>query len=203
MGKITDIVRQKGNKTRVSLFLDGAFLCGLDELTAMQHRLEIGREIDADEIARLQAESEYRSALDRAMNRLAVRPRSEYEIRDFLKSKGYMSEVSDKVCDRLFQLGYLDDGSYARQYIDENKSRYGAIRLKNELIKRGVSRDIIEEQLAECDRGEAVAELARSLFKSCGGDKYKLKNKLYAKGCNGDDISSALEILEDEGLFDE
>ena len=190
MGKITDIVRQKGNKSRVSLFLDGAFLCGLDELTAVKNRLEIGTEIDGEDIARIQAESEY-------VSRLSVRPRSEREIRDFLKDKGYLSAVSDKVCARLSELGYLDDAAYARQYIDENKCRYGAVRLKNELIKRGVDRDIID------DRDEAVVALARSLWRSCGKDKYKLKNKLYAKGCNGEDISFAIDALESEGAFDE
>lgn len=203
MGKITDIVRQKGNKKRVSLFLDGAFFCGLDELTAVKNRLETGAEIDEDELARLQRESEYTTALDKALSYLSVRPRSEREIRDYLKGKGYLSSVADKVSQRLEELGYLDDEAYARQYIDENKSRYGTLRLKNELIKRGVDRNIIGEQLAETDRSEAVAELARSLFKSCGGDRYKLKSKLYAKGCNGDDISLALDALESEGLFDE
>lgn len=203
MGKITDIVRQKGNKSRVSLFLDGAFLCGLDELTAVKNRLEIGMEIDGEDIARIQAESEYVTALDKSLSRLSVRPRSEREIRDFLKDKGYLSAVSDKVCARLSELGYLDDAAYARQYIDENKCRYGAVRLKNELIKRGVDRDIIDEQLDGCDRDEAVVALARSLWRSCGKDKYKLKNKLYAKGCNGEDISFAIDTLESEGAFDE
>ena len=77
MGKITDIVRQKGNKSRVSLFLDSAFLCGLDELTAVKNRLEIGTEIDGEDIARIQAESEYVTALDKSLSRLSVRPRSE------------------------------------------------------------------------------------------------------------------------------
>ena len=30
MGIITEITRQKGNKKRVSIFVDGMFFCGLD-----------------------------------------------------------------------------------------------------------------------------------------------------------------------------
>ncbi len=202
MGIITEITRQKGNKKRVSIFVDGMFFCGLDELTAVKNRLKVGDEIDAEELENLQAESEYVTALDKSLGYLSVRPRSRREIKTYLSGKGYLAATVDKVSARLTELGYLDDESYAKQYISENMSRYGSIRLKNELIKRGVARETADNALQEADRDGALADLARSLWRSCGGDRYKLKQKLYAKGCSGDDIETALSLAEEENLFD-
>ncbi len=203
MGKITDIKLQKGNKSRVSIFIDGRFFCGLDALTALKHRLETGTEIDEDELAKIQVDSEYASALDKSLGYLSVRQRSEKEIGDYLKKKGCLPITVSRVKERLRELGYLNDREYARAYVSENKRLYGTVRLKNELLKRGVSREVIDETLETDDRSEEVVALAKKLWKTCGGEKRKLKEKLFRKGCMSDEISQAIYALEDEAFFDE
>ena len=203
MGKITDIKTQKGNKSRVSVYIDGRFFCGLDALTALKHRLEIGSEADEDELAKIQAESEYASALDKSLGYLSVRQRSEKEISDYLKKKGCLPMTVSRVKERLRELGYLNDREFARAYVAENKRVYGTIRLKTELMKRGVSRDIIDETLEADDRSEEVKEIAKKLWKTCGGEKRKLKEKLYRKGCMSDEIYEALDSLDDEAFFED
>lgn len=198
MGKITDICVQKKNKNRVSVFIDGSFYCGLDALTALTNRLQIGQEIEEDELERVQAESEYAGALDKSLSYLSIRMRSCSEIRRYLKDKGYLSAVIDKVQNRLEEMGYLDDCRYADEYVSQNMARYGRCRLKAELIKRGVSKEIIDDVIDGTDFSEDVYALAKSLWRQCGGDKYKLKNKLYQKGCGSDDISQAVERLMEE-----
>lgn len=202
MGRITDITRQKGNKNRVNVFIDGSFFCGLDELTAVKHRLKAGDEVDEDELAIIQADSEYAVALDKALGYLSLRARSEKEISDYLKGKGYLRETAAKVKDRLRELGYLDDAAYARKYVDENRTRFGAYRLKGELSKRGVSADVIEQVLENEDFDEEATALARTLAKSCR-DKRKLKERLLRKGYGFDEISRAVGELEEEGYFEE
>lgn len=202
MGKVTDITRQKGNRNRVSVFIDGAFYCGLEEFTALKYRVRIGDEVDEAQLGEWQAESEYTTALDKSLSYLSIRPRSGKEIETYLKGKGYLPSVTERVKDRLTELGYLNDEAYARQYVDENKCRYGMYRLKNELLKRGVDRETVDEAIEQTDCSEETVALARSLYKGCGGDKYKLKNKLYRKGCSPDDISAAMSGLSDEGFFD-
>lgn len=53
MGKITDIAEQRRNKSRVSVFIDGEFACGLDAVTAAAARIKIGDEITAEELKRI------------------------------------------------------------------------------------------------------------------------------------------------------
>lgn len=201
MGKITDISVQRGNKNRVSVFIDGAFCCGLDALTAMKHRLKIGDEIEESELENIQADSEYASALDKSLSYLSVRPRSEHEIDAYLQGKGYLPAAINRVKTRIRELGYLDDAAYCRQYVSENKRRYGRHRLKAELMKRGVERDVVDEVLDEEVFYEETYALAKTLLRGCGNDKYKLKNKLYQKGCGADEISEAVERLAEEDAF--
>ena len=58
MGKITDIKSQARNKSRVSVYIDGRFCCGLEKLTAALHRLKIGDEIEPEELEKAVSESE-------------------------------------------------------------------------------------------------------------------------------------------------
>lgn len=205
MGKITDMTRQKGNKSRINIFIDGGFFCGLDELTALKHRLKVGDEVDEDALCLAQADSEYASALDKSLGFLSIRGRSEKEMGDYLKKKGYLPMTVRRVKERLRELGYLDDRAFALAYVSENKTYYGTIRLKTELLKRGVAREITDEVIEEIDRTEEVTALAEKLWKSCGGDKRKLREKLYRKGCTSDEISVALDRADiaEEDYYDE
>ena len=93
MGRITDIVRQKRNKTRVSIFIDEEFVCGLDEVTALSARLKIGDDIDENELKKVFFESELNSAFERAVGYLSVSPRAKKEIERYLTDKGYDAEI--------------------------------------------------------------------------------------------------------------
>ena len=46
MAKITGIEQQKKDKTRCSVYLDGAFYCGLKIEVAVKYRLKPGDEIE-------------------------------------------------------------------------------------------------------------------------------------------------------------
>lgn len=87
MGKITDIQKQKRNKTRVSVYIDGEFVCGLDEITAASARIKIGDEISADELKAVVCRSEINSAFERAVNYVSYAPRARREVERYLSEK--------------------------------------------------------------------------------------------------------------------
>ena len=55
MGKITEISPQARDKTRVNVYIDGAFVCGLSLETAVKHRLKAGAEIDGERLKEIEA----------------------------------------------------------------------------------------------------------------------------------------------------
>ena len=101
MGKITEITRQKKKETRVSIFMDGEFVCGLDELTFAQSRISVGDEMEVDELMEICRESEKRTAFDKAVKYISYRQRTKKEVREHLKGKGYLPQSISYALDKL------------------------------------------------------------------------------------------------------
>ena len=90
---------------------------------------------------------------------LAVRPRSIGETRRRLRQLGYPEALVDQVVERLAELDYLDDVAFARAWV-ESRDRArprGASALRRELALKGVSREIVDDILAE--RSERATEV--------------------------------------------
>jgi regulatory protein len=89
--------------------------------------------------------------MDAAAAFLAVRPRSVAEVRRRLRRLGYPPGLVDEVVDRLVDLRYLDDAAFARAWV-ESRDRArprGILALRQELQRKGVSREVTEAVLAE------------------------------------------------------
>ncbi len=202
MGRITDIVRQKRNKTRVSIFIDEEFVCGLDEVTALSARLKIGDDIDENELKKVFFESELNSAFERAVGYLSVSPRAKKEIERYLTDKGYDAEIVAAALKRLDSYRYVDDRAYAESYVKSKSKRYGTFRLASELKRKGIAQDVIDELLDESG-DTAVLDVAKKYLRSHKtADKQKLKRFLAGRGFGWDSISDAVSELAHSGAFD-
>lgn len=71
------------------------------------------------------------------------------------------SELSDKIISRLCKKGYLDDGRFAEWYVENRFTKKGISRkrLKMELMKKGVSNEIIEKVLDERNDEEEILKM--------------------------------------------
>jgi regulatory protein len=97
---------------------------------------------------KLSTESELYTA---AINGLARRAYSVYEMRTYLERRAEDKDVVKSVLDRLKQLEYLDDARYARQFVRLRTElrKQGAFRIARDLRARGVPDRHIEAALAE------------------------------------------------------
>lgn len=95
--------------------------------------------------------------MDAAAEFLAARSRSVMETRRRLRHLGYPHALVDHVVDRLIAMRYLDDGAFARAWVESrDRSRpRGEAALRRELSQKGVARDVIDAVLT--DRREAAA----------------------------------------------
>ena len=111
----------------------------------------------------------------RAISYISFRPRSGKEIHEYLlkRIKGDTEEYVRLAEARLKELGYIDDETYAKRFIESrNKSRpKGKKLIKFELLKKGVSQDIIDCVSTD---GPTDIELARMVAQK----KYSLWKKL-------------------------
>jgi regulatory protein len=161
-GKITELRFQKRNKDRVNVYLDGRFAFGLAAVEAAH--LKVGQELSDTDIARLQKQDEIEQAYERALNFLSYRPRSEAEVRRNLRRKDVGDQVIEDVIERLTRAGLLDDGEFARYWV-ENRVQFkprGARALRQELWEKGIPDAVIAEALERFDEQNAARRVAQA-----------------------------------------
>lgn len=105
-------------------------------------------------------------ALQRALEFLRYRPRSEAEVQRKLAKEGFAKPAIGAAVARLRELKALDDAALARNWVaSRTEARgYGPLRLERELETRGVPRALIRDALAEVWRGRDAAAAATALL---------------------------------------
>jgi regulatory protein len=157
MSKITAIEPQQKNPQRVNIHLDGKFAFGLARITAGW--LEVGQELNEENISSLQAEDANELAYQKAMHFLSYRPRSSVEVRQNLKQHGIPEAIVEETLNRLMRAGLVNDQEFARAWI-ENRNTFqprSKSALRMELRRKGLSDEIVQPMLDEQVNEEALA----------------------------------------------
>ena len=89
--------------------------------------------------------------MDAAARFLEARPRSVAETRRRLTDAGYPPPLVEEVLGRLAELGYLDDGAFARAWVESRDRAHprGEAALRRELALKGIDRDVVDAVLEE------------------------------------------------------
>jgi len=152
-------------------------------------------------------------AKQRAFRLLAMRPRSEKELRAKLKEKGFDESVVEEVAARLRELNYLDDESFARQRarnLAVNKL-LGNRRIEASLMEKGIPQPLIRQVLSEVRKElaerEAVILLIRKKVDNGAGkmddrERRRLAQSLMGKGFPPGLVFDILNRSK-EGVLDE
>lgn len=144
------------------------------------------------------------NALSYALKLISKKDYTEAEIRRKLAIRDVEKLKQDEVVDFLKQKRFLDDIRFTENYINMHTSR-GDIRIRFELIKKGVREDIINSALKKIAGKQMIIRAhnySDSWIKRNKGkfkNAYELKNKLFAKlsrqGFDYDTICKATEDL--------
>lgn len=101
---------------------------------------------------------------ERALRYLAQRDHSRAELSRKLAGHGSAEEVAEVIA-RMGELGLQSDQRFAEAWVRSKAGRFGAARLRNELARRGVDRELVDEALAgECVESEL--ERARTVWRA-------------------------------------
>lgn len=201
MSVITKLEYQQRNKSRVNIYLDGDFACGMPAIVVGEYRLKVGDEIDGNKLAVMGADADKEEAWTRGVDYATRSVRSEREISDYLMRKGFANELIRGTVQKLKFYGYVDDRNYVRAYIADHRMRYGAKKMAYELSSKGVRRELYEPILAEIDGTEACIAIAKKYLAGKSADiktKSKLSHYLAGKGFDYDAIRAAIETATGE-----
>jgi len=184
---ITKIEPQKRNKRRRSIFVDGAFYCGVDEDTLLNFGLRINDEIDSRTLDQVKEFDEFVYAKKLAYDYLSYQPRTVSEIEKKLKTKEISPDTIHKTVEHLRRLGLLNDAEFASQLIASKLSRkpVGKKILLQKLYQKGVKKNISEEVISRIVTPEREKEFALQNFK-----------KIYPKIRHNDNITQRRKIFQ-------
>lgn len=166
--RITAIEHQP-RKRRYEVRIDHGLTVTLSVEVFATANLRAGQEITPERIAALEQMQARHSAMASAMRLLAYRQRSEKEMRTALQRCGVKPELLAETMARLREVRLLDDGEFARSYVDQRDrtSPRGRRLLHAELRSKGVTPQTADGPLAEVDESDAAyraaAKRARTL----------------------------------------
>ncbi len=146
---VTDIKKRRHRLT--ALFLDGEAVL-IDTETMLLSGIRVGQTISEEDLVALQDKSNRNRAYEKALYLLEYRPHSRYEL--FTKIlREYPEEATREAVERVMELGLINDEQYASDLANEflNRKGYGVHRVRQELAKRGIDRDLIDQVLCETD----------------------------------------------------
>ena len=180
-----------------------------DEIVASRLLYE-GKEIGEEEIPELSRSVLIRRARERLLYALDRRLHSEKELREKLK-RDYPPEIIDAAINELDSLGLINDEAFARAFCENRKEslKKWPYAIRQELILKGVSRDIIDAVLDEafCDEDDEL-ELAKIVARKYQNDldtpkgRQRLFAALTRRGFSYTVIKMAMRALCDEIIED-
>ncbi len=202
-GRITGLRALKSG--RVAVYLDGrrAF-----QLTAVEAaRLRPGQVLTDEEIHQLLERDLLEQAHEIALRFLSYRPRSEREVADYLRRKGFDARTVEAELERLRRVGLVDDRAFARFWV-ENRTAFrprSRRALQVELRRKGVPLPIIREVLQEAspDERALALRLAHERARRLRGldpstFRRRLAGYLIRRGFDGELVMEILRTLEQE-----
>ncbi len=163
-------------------------------------RLYVGMELDEDAFAALKRSSSRGLERQKALELLSRRPHSRRELKDKLLRRGVSEEDAEDCVQWLSDRGFLDDeeyaGAVARHYAAKG---YGAGRLRSELQRRGIDRELAADTLSDLpdNAGKIDAFLARKLTDVNDREAVrKVSAALFRRGFSWEEIRAALRRFD-------
>ena len=206
MGQITEIKIAKSKKARRHIYIDGVFVCTLDEFTVFKHKLSVGQEISLEKLEGISLESETDYAFEQAINLISKTPKTISQVRENLRGKGYLDKIIDAVITKLVAYKYLDDAQYAQMFVRTYCSKYGKTKLKYLLSTKGINSQIIEAALVDLEpQDDTIAALAHKYMQNkdfSAANFAKLYRFLSGKGFEWSEIDRVVGQMKKENYED-
>lgn len=207
--RITAIEKAKGE--RYTVYVDDEYWYILNLEIIMQNSLQVGTELDEEELEELKRQAERRTARERAYYLLGYRDHSKKELYDKLL-KSVRSKAALEIVELMEEQGLLNDERYAKKlaayYLQSKK--WGGRKALFEMIRRGIDRETAQEAIDDCevDTLSQIRAVVDRKYSACLEDNsYKGRQKVLAAlsrmGYSYDDIRTVLSEYRSSGTEEE
>ena len=202
--RITKIEAQVKAKGRYSVFVDNKFAFGISEEGLISSRLSQNDTLDKAQLDQLKDTARLDKLYNQALSLIMRRPRSSWEIRDYLRRKDVNDDQSQQIYQRLENKGYINDLDFAKRWVENRRllKATSTRKLDAELRQKRVDQNIISQVLSN-DETDEIEVILRVIEKKRQQPRYRDKTKLMQylaqQGYRYADIKQALELAGDTG----
>lgn len=144
---VTNIMPITKSRYRVVLDETSAFVLYKGEMR--RFHIQQGEEITEDTYMHIFNEILPKRARMRCMNLLQTKDYTHRQLEDKLKQGEYPQDIIADAIAYVESYGYVDDEKYARNFIECNMHKKSRMRIENDLIKKGIRRDLIGKVFGE------------------------------------------------------
>ena len=166
-------------------------------------RLYAGKLLEETELEALRSSAGLALCKTRAVELLSYRPMSARELRDKLQQKGEAPENAEAAVSWLQEKGLLDDGRYAGMVVRHYAGKgCGPGRIRQELQRRGIPRDLWEEALDQLpEQEDKIDTFLRSRLRDPEdrAQVQKVSAALIRRGFSWEEIRAALARFRADG----
>lgn len=198
---------KEGKANKIHIYVDEEYRATVDSDYWYSEKYRNYKEINDEELTELLDAVSFRRAYNKGLDLLSRRPHGTKELIKKLCEKGHEKESAEKACDRLLELGLLNDEEFARILANELYERkgYGVKRIKQELAFRGIDREIAENAIESLDidtQTRIILVIEKKYISKINNEKGRKRaiDGLLRLGYSYSDIKSALNSIEE---FDE
>lgn len=199
--RITAIKTQVKREGRYSIFVDGKYAFSLSAEGLLDSGFVVGQELSRVELTEAKQQSQTDKAYNLTLACVARRMRSEGELHDYFRRKGYSDDFAKTVLPKLKRQGLVDDAEFARRWVENRRllKATSAKKLRLELRQKKISNELIESVLSsdETDERQILRELVEKKRKqSRYQDPQKLMMYLARQGFSYNDIKSVINTTD-------
>lgn len=154
---------------------------------------------------KLDLEKYRQTAHNGALRHLSRRPRSEKELRTYLRQRRIPADIIEEEVERLRGTGLVDDEAFAQSWVGERQSSAprGQRLLRSELLGKGVQAEVADEAVLSVDDRTAALAVARGRAHRLADLEFRVFSQrlggfLRRRGFAYDDIEEAVRTVWNE-----
>lgn len=193
------------SKSRVKIEIDHEFAFVIYKGELRTYGIKENQEIKDADYQEIKEKILPKRARLRAMNLLTKRTYTTYQLADKLRIGGYSEDIIADAIAYVASFGYINDEQYARDFIEYNMEQKSKIRIFNDLQKKSISKDIIQEAweltVGDSSKKLEIEQIIKLLQKKKFSaetvdyaEKQKIMAFLYRKGFSMETIRNVLSL---------
>lgn len=211
--KITDYKIQKNNEEKMNVYVDGEYKFSMSVDSFLSEGLYKGLEITEEQIEEIKVRDGSKLAYIQIVSTLNYGMKTEKEMIDKLKEKGYEEDAIQKAIMKAKDYNLINDDYYIELYIKTKAipAKRGEQKIISNLYKKGININDIKLKIAEIygedDKYDNAYSLAIKKLKTIkeadiNKKKQKLNQFLLGKGYSYEIVSKVIKNILNDDEYD-